>query len=131
VSFTVISILGDGNFSHSNDLRNRHPRQRQRHHGRIDLILDLLRHVRLDSRLIDTVLVAPVQDLLLRQILVRRELTRRRLKRAGAVASAKIVSIVAVATPVGGNHDIGIAAFDGFNEKAFDDPEDGHIIRRE
>jgi hypothetical protein len=32
----------------------------------------------------------------------------------------------AVATPVGGNHDIGIAAFDGFNEKAFDDPREGN-----
>jgi hypothetical protein len=32
----------------------------------------------------------------------------------------------AVATPIGGDDDIGIAAFDGLNEKAFDDPREGN-----
>ena len=116
------------NFSHSNDLRNWIPRQRQRHHGRIDLIVDLLRHVGLNSRLIDTVLVAPVQDLFLRQVRIWRELTTRRSERAGAVASAAVLILSAVASPIGGDYDIRFRAFGGLNEKAFDDPEDGHKL---
>ncbi len=34
----------------------------------------------------------------------------------------------AVATPVGGNHNVRVGAFSRFNEKAFDEPEDGHKL---
>jgi hypothetical protein len=34
----------------------------------------------------------------------------------------------AVATPVGGDYDIGEGAFGRLNEKAFDDPENGHKL---
>jgi len=80
--------------------------------------------------LIDPVGVAPAKHLFLRQVRIWRKLTSRRSKRAGAVASAAVLILSAVATPVGGNHDIGEGAFGRLNEKAFDDPEDGHIIRR-
>ena len=93
----------------------------------MDLILDLQRDVRLDGRLIDSIGVAPVQDLCFGQILVRRELTRRRLERAGAVAGAAVLILSAVASPIGGDYDIGESAFCGLNEKAFDDPRESHI----
>jgi hypothetical protein len=34
----------------------------------------------------------------------------------------------AVATPVGGDDDIGESAFGRFNEKAFDEPVNSHIL---
>ena len=106
----------------------RQPRQRQRHHGRIDLVVDLLRHVGFDGRLIDPIGVAPTKHLFLRQIRIWSETTRRRLERAGAVASAAVGFVSAVATPIGGDNDIGEGAFGRLNEKAFDDPEDGHKL---
>jgi hypothetical protein len=59
------------------------------------------------------------------------------LERAGAVASAAVGlfcvtaagGFSAVATPIGGDNDIGESAFGGLYEKAFDEPEDGHIIK--
>ena len=33
----------------------------------------------------------------------------------------------AVATPVGGDDNVRVGAFGGLDEKAFDEPEDGHI----
>jgi hypothetical protein len=32
----------------------------------------------------------------------------------------------AVASPIGGDYDIGITAFGGLNKKAFDDPREGN-----
>lgn len=104
------------------------PRQRQHHNRRVDLVVDLLRDVRFDGRLIDSVGVAPVQHLLLGQIGVRREATTRRSERAGAVAGAAVAVLRAVATPVGGDDDIGEAAFDGLRQEAFDDPRDVHLL---
>jgi hypothetical protein len=49
------------------------------------------------------------------------------LERAGSVAGAAVLILSAVASPIGGDYDIGVAAFGRLNEKAFDDPEDGHI----
>ena len=104
---------------------HRHPRQRRSDDRRVDLVVDLLRDVRLNRGLIDSVGIAPAQHLRFGQILVRRERTRRRLERRAAVAGAGVLILRAVAPPVGGNHDIGESAFGGLNEKAFDDPEDG------
>ena len=120
----MISILGDGNFSDRNDLRNWIPRQRQRHHGRIDLILDLQRDVCLDGRLIDSVAVAPTKHLRLRQVRIWRKATTRRRERRRAVASAAVLILSAVATPVSGDDDIDVGAFGGLNEEAFDDPRE-------
>ena len=110
------------------NLNRWNPRQRQRHHGRVDLILDLERDVRLNSGLVHAVLVAPLQDLFLRQVFVWSERARRRSKRAGAVAGSAVVILRAVATPIGGNYDIRFRAFYGLGEKAFDEPEDGHKL---
>ena len=94
---------------------NFNPRQRQHHHRRVDLILDLQRDVRLNSVLVHAVLVAPVKHLFLRQIFVRRERAGGQLERAGAVARSAVGLLgvtaaggfSAVATPVGGDYDIG------------------------
>jgi hypothetical protein len=48
------------------------------------------------------------------------------LERAGAVAGAAVLILSAVATPIGGDYDIGESAFGGLDEKAFDDPVDGN-----
>jgi len=94
----------------------------------VDLVFDLERDVRFDGRLVHASSVAPVQHLLLGQIGVRREATSRRSERAATVAGAVVVLIGAVASPIGGDDDIGEGAFGRFDEKAFDDPEDGHKL---
>ena len=78
--------------------------------------------------MIDAIAVAPAQDLRFGQVGIWREATTRRSERAGAVASAAVLILRAVASPVGGDDDIGESAFNGFAEKAFDDPEDGHKL---
>jgi len=105
----------------------RQPRQRKSDDRRVDLVVDLLRDVRLNSRLIDAIGEAPAQDLILREVRIRRERTRRRLERAGAVAGSAVLILSAAASPIGGDDNISERAFGRFNEKAFDDPEDGHI----
>ena len=113
------------------DFNRRHPRQRRSDDRRVDLVLDLERHVRFNRGLIDSVAEAPVQDLSFGQILVRRERTARRSEAGRSVASAAERFLRAVATPVGGDDDIGESAFDFADEKAFDDPREGnHGIRR-
>ena len=109
---------------------NFNPRQRQRHNRRVDLIFDLERDVRFNSGLVHAVLVAPLQDLILREVRIRSERSGGRCKRAGAVARSAVGFVSAVASPVGGDYDIDVGAFGGLYEKAFDEPEDGHIIRR-
>ena len=84
------------------------------------------RDVRFDGGLIDSVLVAPVENLFLREVFVRRERASRRGERRRAVASAAVGFVSAVASPVGGDYDIGVRAFGRLDEKAFDEPEDGH-----
>ena len=108
----------------------RHPRQRRSDDRRVDLVVDLRGDVRFDGGLIDSRSVAPAKHLFLREVFVRRERTARRLERRAAVAGAAVVILSAVATPIGGDDDIGVGAFGRLNEKAFDDPVDGHNIRR-
>jgi len=81
----------------------------------------------LDGRLVHAVGVAPAQDLILREVFVRSEATSRRSEAARAVAGAAVCFVRAVAPPVGGDYDIGERAFNRLGEKAFDEPEDGHI----
>ena len=106
---------------------HRQPRQRRSDDRRVDLVSDLRGDVRFDGGLIDAVREAPAENLILRQILVRREVLGRRRERRAAVAGAAVLILSAVASPIGGDDDIGVWAFNGFAEKAFDDPEDGHI----
>ena len=116
------------------DFHRRIPRQRQTHHGRVDLILDLERDVRLNRALIDSVRVAPTENLFLCKVRIRSEAISRRSEAARAVAGAAVgllgVSAAggfgAVAPPVGGDYDIGVGAFNRLGEKALDEPEDGH-----
>ena len=111
--------------------QRRQPRQRRSNHRGIDLVLNLQRDVRFDCGLIDSRSEAPAQDLSFGQLIVRSERTTRRLERRSAVASAAVVILTAVASPIGGDNDIGESAFRWFNEKAFDDPrEGGHGIKR-
>ena len=72
--------------------------------------------------------VVAAQHLILRQIRIRREATSRRRERAATVAGSAVRFLRAVATPVGGDDDIGVGAFGRLNEKAFDDPRDGHKL---
>ena len=104
-----------------------HPRQRRSDDRRVDLVLDLRGDVRFDGGLIDSRSEAPSEDLILRQILVRREVLARRSERRAAVAGAAVLILSAVATPVGGDDDIGEGAFGRFDEKAFDDPDNGDV----
>jgi len=46
--------------------------------------------------------------------------------RSATVAGAAVLILRAVASPVGGDDDIGESAFDGLRQEAFDDPRDGH-----
>ena len=104
----------------------RQPRQRRSDDWRVDLVLDLLRHVRPNRALIDAIRKAPVENLILREVGIWCEVLAWRLERAGAVASAAERFLRAVATPVGGDDDIGERAFGRLNEKAFDDPREGN-----
>ena len=115
---------------------NFNPRQRKNHHRRVNLILDLRGDVRFDGGLVHAIGVAPIQHLFLRQVFVRSERATRRLERAGAVARSAVGlfcvtaagGFSAVASPIGGDNDIGERAFGGLYEKAFDEPEDGHKL---
>jgi hypothetical protein len=110
----------------------RQPRQRQTHHRRVDLVLDLRGDVGFNRALVDAVGEAPVQHLRFGEVFVRREATTRRREAARTVAGAAVGFSGrlngAVATPVGGDYDIGVGAFNRLGEKAFDEPEDGHKL---
>jgi len=136
ISISGGSVVNDGLLRNQNrlhlrqhrrdDHHRRQPRQRRSDDRRVDLVLDLQRDVRFDGRLIDSVAEAPAQDLFLRQVGVRSEVLAGRREGRAAVASAAVLILRAVATPIGGDDDIGESAFGGFNEKAFDDPREGN-----
>jgi hypothetical protein len=110
------------------DHHRRQPRQRRSDDRRVDLVSNLRGDVGFDGRLIDSVGEAPAENLILRQVRIRRERTAGRSERRAAVAGAAVLILSAVAPPVGGDDDIGESAFDFADEKAFDDPEDGHKL---
>ena len=105
------------------------PRQRRSNDRRVDLVGDLLVHVRFDGGLVDPAVEAPSENLILREVGVRRERTAGRSERSAAVAGAAVLSIDTVAAPVGGDDDVGETAFGGLNEKAFNDPREGGHVR--
>ena len=136
ISISGGSVVNDGLLRNQNrlhlrqhrrhDFNWRHPRQRRSDDRRVDLVVDLLRHVRFDGSLIDSRSKAPAEDLFLRQVFVRREVLAWRSERAGAIASAAVLILRAVASPIGGNHNVRETAFGRFAEKAFDDPREGN-----
>ena len=101
------------------------PRIRQTDDRRVDLVGDLFVHVGFDGGLVDPVVEAPAEDLLRLEVKIWREVYGRRTERSAAVAGAAVGAIGAVATPVGGDDDVGFVAFGRLNEKAFDDPREG------